>query len=214
LTVETHLSVTGAELKRQILTAVSRHGDLVNIRNMKLITSGHVIDDSVSLLQQPQIRVRCSCYLWSPYVTGQTIYIFILSFVLSSSFFFSSPNLSGRRLDVCHTSTHGVALECRSETCCMWLAGNAGHKKLPCAHHRTTLSGNIFATKTRIDNWKKLLSSNISSTCPHNMVNFGLLAAEIDPVVWGTLANFNSFRVFAALLHGSQVVSVSQTLRC
>jgi len=37
-------------------------------------------------------------------------YIFILSFVLSSSFFFSSPNLSRRRLDGCHTSTHGVAL--------------------------------------------------------------------------------------------------------
>jgi len=44
------------------------------------------------------------------------------------------------------------------------------------------------------------------------MVNFGLLAAEIDPVVWGTPANFNGFRVLAALLHGSQVVSVSQTL--
>jgi len=28
----------------------------------------------------------------------------------SSSFFFSSPNLSGPRLDVYHTSTHGVAL--------------------------------------------------------------------------------------------------------
>jgi len=26
------------------------------------------------------------------------------------SFFLSLPNLSGRRLDVCHTSTHGVAL--------------------------------------------------------------------------------------------------------
>jgi len=26
-------------------------------------------------------------------------------------------------------------------------------------------------------------------------VNFGLLAAEIDPVVWGTPANFNGFRV-------------------
>ena len=26
------------------------------------------------------------------------------------SFFLSSPNLSGRRLDVYHTSTHGVAL--------------------------------------------------------------------------------------------------------
>jgi len=37
-------------------------------------------------------------------------YIFKL-FLLSSSFFFiSSPNLSGQRLDVCHTSTHGVAL--------------------------------------------------------------------------------------------------------
>jgi len=44
-------------------------------------------------------------------------------------------------------------------------------------------------------------------------VNFGLLAAEIDPVVWGTPANFNGFRVLAALLHSSQVVSVSQTLR-
>jgi len=45
------------------------------------------------------------------------------------------------------------------------------------------------------------------------MVNFGLLAAEIDPVVWGPAANFNSFRVLAALLHGSQVAGVSQTLR-
>jgi len=45
------------------------------------------------------------------------------------------------------------------------------------------------------------------------MVNFGLLAAEIDPAVWGTPANFNGFRVLAALLHGSQVVSISQTLR-
>jgi len=37
-------------------------------------------------------------------------YIFMLWFVLSSSSFFSSPNLSGRRLDVYHTSTHGVVL--------------------------------------------------------------------------------------------------------
>jgi len=39
-------------------------------------------------------------------------------------------------------------------------------------------------------------------------VNFGLLAAEIDPVVWGTPANFNGFRVLAALLHGSQVAKL------
>jgi len=38
------------------------------------------------------------------------IYIFMLWFVFSSFFFYSSPNLSRRRLDVCHTSTHGVAL--------------------------------------------------------------------------------------------------------
>jgi len=45
------------------------------------------------------------------------------------------------------------------------------------------------------------------------MVNFGPLAAEIGPVVCGTPANFNGFRVLAALLHSSQVVGVSQTLR-
>jgi len=37
------------------------------------------------------------------------------------------------------------------------------------------------------------------------MVNFGPLAAEICLPVWGTPANFNGFRVLAALLHGSQV---------
>jgi len=87
-------------------------------------------------------------------------------------------------------------------------------QKSPSGHHRTTLSGYIFATRTRIDNWKKnLLSSNISSTCPHNMVNFGPLAAAIVSLVWGTPANFNGFRALAALLHGTQVMGVSQTLR-
>ena len=41
------------------------------------------------------------------------------------------------------------------------------------------------------------------------MVNFGLLAAEIHPVVRSTPANFDGFRVLAALLHGSQAVTVS-----
>ena len=47
------------------------------------------------------------------------------------------------------------------------------------------------------------------------MVNFGLIAAEIVSLVWGTPANFNGFRVLAALLHGTLVglVGVSQTLR-
>jgi len=63
--------------------------------------------------------------------------------------------------------------------CCTWLAENTARKKSLSGHHPTTLSGYIFATKACIDNRKKkLLSSNISSTCPHNMVNFGPLAAE------------------------------------
>jgi len=74
-------------------------------------------------------------------------------------------------------------------------------KLSPSAHHRTTLSGYIFATKALIDNRKKLLSSNICTACSYNMVNFGLLATEIVSLVWGTPANFNGFRVLAALLH-------------
>jgi len=80
-------------------------------------------------------------------------------------------------------------------------------KKSPSGHHRSNLSGYIFTIKARIDNRKKLLSINNSSTRTHNMVNFGPLAAEIDPVI------FNEFRVLAALLHGRQVLGVSQTLR-
>jgi len=60
---------------------------------------------------------------------------------------------------------------------------------------------------------KNLLNNNISPTRRHNMVNFGLLAAEILSLVWGTPANFNGFRVLSALLHGTVVVGVSQTLR-
>ena len=97
----------------------------------------------------------------------------------------------------------------------MRLAANAwtqkSRQKSPSGHHPTTLSRYIFATEACIDNRKKLLSSNISSTCPHNMVTFGPLAAEIVSLVWGTLGNFNGFRVLAALLHGTLVVGVSQT---
>ena len=116
-------------------------------------------------------RYRC---LWSPYVTGQTIifsccgyffmaalcnraghYIFALWFLSSSFVFyllFSSPILSGHRLDVYHKKSR---------------------QKSPSGHHRTTSSGYIFANKAHIDNRKKILRSNMSSTCPHNMVNFG-----------------------------------------
>jgi len=52
----------------------------------------------------------------------------------------------------------------------------------------------------------------MSSTCSHNMANFGPLAAEIGPVVWGTPANFNRFRVLASLLQRRRSTEVNQTL--
>jgi len=74
-----------------------------------------------------------------------------------------------------------------SEMCCTRLAHTDANitQKCPSAEHRTTLSGCIFVTKACIDNQKKnLLNSNISCTCPHNMVNFRLLTAEIGWSVW------------------------------
>jgi len=47
-------------------------------------------------------------YYGLPYVIGHTIIFSCCFFLLLS--FFSSPNLSGRKLDVYHTLAHGVAL--------------------------------------------------------------------------------------------------------
>jgi len=95
---------------------------------------------------------------------------------------------------------------------CTRLAENTGRQNIAINARRTTLSGYIFATKACIDNRKKLLNSNMSSTCPHNMVNFGPLTAAIGWRVWGTPANFNGFRVLASLLHRRRSTDVSQTL--
>ena len=65
--------------------------------------------------------------------------------------------------------------------------------------------------KSCIDNRKKnLLNSNIS---PPHVLTIYPLTAEIRSGVWGTPANFNGFHVLAALLHGTLVVGVGQTLR-
>ena len=72
-------------------------------------------------------------------------YIFVLRFLPSFFFFFSSPNLSRHRLDVCHSFAHCVYnlcanLGCRSETCCTRIAENTWRKRSP---------GYVFATKAR-----------------------------------------------------------------
>ena len=59
---------------------------------------------------------------------------------------------------------------------------------------------------------KKLLNANTSSTCPHNMANFGPLTAEICWRVSGTPANFNGFCVLASLLQRCRSPEANQTL--
>jgi len=118
----------------------------------------------------------------------------------------------------CHTWCGLSAnLRCRSETCCLRLAANTGRKKVVKNRNLGTIAQLRRAISSQLRHastiGKNLSSSNTSYTCPYNMVNFGPLAAEIVSLVWGTPDNFNGFRVLAALLHGTVVVGVSQTLR-
>ena len=87
-------------------------------------------------------------------------------------------------------------------------------KKSPSGHHRTTLSGYIFATKARIDNRKKKL---VKQQC---LAQMSSQYGEHRPTSrWDLLASFGHprkfqrYRVLAALLYGTLVVGVSQTLR-
>ena len=114
----------------------------------------------ISHAQQQNVLSVCCRLLWSPYVIGQTIIFLPCDFYLLSSFFFFSPNLSGRRLDVYHTSTHGVALV-RIQNARLKCAARGSlkiqdAKKSPFWHHRTTLSGCIFAAEACIDNRKNI----------------------------------------------------------
>ena len=72
----------------------------------------------------------------------------------------------------------------------MQLAGNAECRKSPKSRHLRTIVQLCQAVSLQLRHvstiGKKLLSSNVSPTCPHNMVNFGPLAAEIVSLVWGT----------------------------
>jgi len=70
----------------------------------------------------------------------------------------------------------------------------------------------ISSQPRHISTFGKMLNSNISSTCPHNMVNFGLLMAEIGLAVWSTPANFNGFCVLASLLQRRRSTEANQTL--
>jgi len=55
---------------------------------------------------------RHASFLWPPCAIGQVAGHYIFAVVSFFLLFYSSSNLSGRRLNVYHTSTHGVALVC------------------------------------------------------------------------------------------------------
>jgi len=111
----------------------------------------------------------------------------------------------------------GANLECMSEMCWKRLADKyrtqKWRKNSPSGYHRTTLSGYIFPTKANIDNRTNLVKQQY---LPHMTLQYGELRPTSGwdlSLVWGTPANFNGFRVMAALLHGTPAVGVSQTLR-
>ena len=105
-------------------------------------------------------QFMCGCYGRPAQQMGR--YTFVLWFLLSSIYLF--PCLFSAVADWipylqswCDPSAN---LRCMSETCCTRLTGNARRKNRPTirhlhAHHRTKLSGHIFATKACIDNRKK-----------------------------------------------------------
>ena len=96
---------------------------------------------------------------------------------------------------------------------CTRLAANTGRKKVAKNRHLGTIAQLCQAISSQLRHvstiGKNLLSSNISSTCPDNMVNFGPLAAEIVSLVWGTTCKFQRVSRFgyvtaATSLNGSQ----------
>jgi len=58
-------------------------------------------------LQMQDAKKSPKIAIWAPSHNFVGLYLFFFFYL---SIFFSSPNLSGHTLDVCHTSTHGVAL--------------------------------------------------------------------------------------------------------
>ena len=96
--------------------------------------------------------------------------------------------------------------------CCTRLAGNAGPKTSPSGHHRTNLSGYIFANEACIDNQKKLVKQQY-------FLHMSSQYDELRPtrgwdhfVRWGIPANFYGFRVLVSSLQQHRSTEANQTL--
>jgi len=124
--------------------------------------------------------------LWN--MVNANHYIFALWFLSSFFYLFFFPHLISAAEDWMSTITSwcglSANLECRSEMCCKRLAGNTGRKNDAKNRHLSTIAQLCRAMSSQLKHvstiGKNLLSSNISSKCLYNMVNFGPLTAQID----------------------------------
>ena len=122
------------------------------------------------------LRNRAGHYIFA-------LWLLLLSSSSSSNYFSSFPRLISAVADwMSAILPHNVALVRLYDAGLKRVARGSlkiqdakGHQKSPSgqwAHHRTNLSGYIFATKAAIDNRKKnLLNNNIFLTCLYNIVN-------------------------------------------
>ena len=79
-------------------------GSVLFVAQRCFFSGRYCIKRELAQLRQQPTSAKATI-LWLSYVIGRP---YIFSFC--NFYFFSSPNLSGRTLDVYHTSTHGVAL--------------------------------------------------------------------------------------------------------
>ena len=101
--------------------------------------------------------------------------------------------------------------------CCKRLAKNSGPKKSPKIRHLGTIAQLCRAESSQIRHVSIIGEKLVKQ---QYVLNISSQYGKLRPTggwdqlgVCGTPANFNGFRILAALLHASLVVSVSQTLR-
>jgi len=100
-------------------------------------------------------------------------------------------------------------LQCRSEMCCMRLAGNTGRKNLPSAYHCTTLSRYIFAITAMYRQLEKLIKQQCLF---HTSWQYGELQPTNSWYRLVSLGHPSKFQWVSRLSFVTAPMSVSQTL--
>ena len=132
-------------------------------------------------------------FVWPPCVADADV-IFILWFLLLFLFFSRLISVVAEWMSSCLPYFYtwcglSTNLECRSEMCCTQLAVSSDVQEIQDAKMTPKIAicgplHNFVRLYVRNEgvyrqSEKNLLNSNISSTRPHNVVNFGPLTAEI-----------------------------------